>query len=321
MNGQGVAGNFLISGGAGSVVNGGAIVSPGFVQLAFTSNVFTGQATFASVGPFTGIDSEFTDLGGEVTVTGDVLGDISVRAGDLLSGAKITVGGNLVGEIVITQPAGSDGGDVVNGASITVAGSVLGTGEIRVEGQCDGRIDIGGETATGSLIDIQDGLASSGSITINAACDAENANGDIIIGPHPQSLDPFEGQITIVQYPGFFGGDLSGTITIIGCHDDAPDICIGGDIGGGGGVVLDQAGCDPMVEYACLSRQTNVCPCSVNDNCDDYNNVCTFDICLMELCSITPELHGDTSHDEGGLACGPDGVVDLDDIDAMFDAY
>lgn len=108
---------------------------------------------------------------------------------------------------------------------------------------------------------------------------------------------------------------------MVGCHDDPPDICIGGIIVGGGGVVLDQTGCSPTFEFACVSGQTDVCPCSFNDNCNDENNVCTFDICLSELCSVTPELHGDTSHNDAGLACGPDGVVDLDDIDAVRDAY
>lgn len=193
-NGQDLVGLFeLNGGGSGDIVNVGAVTGRIFLAGGETQT-FSGTATFASVAPFGWVRTELADMSGIVTVTGNMSGFFAVGPGDLLSGGRMSVGGDVDGQIGVFGIPGF-GGDVMPGARIDIGGQLLSNGEVAVYGFMSGAIDVGadlnGEIVIGGSA-IGGALTSSGSITINAACDVGNANGNITIGPHPQSLDPFK---------------------------------------------------------------------------------------------------------------------------------
>ena len=59
--------------------------------------------------------------------------------------------------------------------------------------------------------------------------------------------------------------------------------------------------------------------CQDNGDCDDEDNVCTFDQCNDDLCSNMPARYCDAAGSGG--SCGPDGQITLEDITAVLDAF
>ncbi len=256
LNGQNLAGGLILSGGgSGSIVNGGSVQD--MVQLADRIGTgFAGSATFAAVSAFGTIDTEGAGLAGVVTVTGDVDGDIVVRAEsgggpppDLLAGGKIRVGGALDGMVNVD---GSVEGDIeiVGSASgeLSVGRKLKSTARILIDGLYSGVVTVGENTESLSVIRMTEGLGENGSITINGSGGDFDAGGIIHIGTANRTppLDPvaFDGSILIKDDGSGNGGDLTGAIQVVGCHsnDDPLDICLcGGD--GGSNISLVQTGC------------------------------------------------------------------------------
>ena len=262
----------------GDITNGGAL--SGTVTLAGrASNAFSGTATFDSVagtvktvsgaavsgtvninGNLTGSVDVDDDLSGTVDVSLVLSGDVSVggalsgsveihgdASGDLditsnLSGSA-TVGGDLNADISI-------GGDLTSSGSVTVSGTLAGVGRIMtaITKECAGSISIGEQTDELTLIHCNHGLTSTGTIEINANRNNNDAEGTIRVGlatpPFPLPPITYDGCIRIYDKdPGGAGGDLEGTIAVIGCHADMGKLsmCIDGSVNGT--IDIEQTGC------------------------------------------------------------------------------
>ncbi len=188
------------------------------------------------------------DLAGSVTIGGAFSGDVSI-GDDFTSGADFNVGGaygvvDMVNGASFTVVSNSRGdfavtGDIDDGA-ILALNKLGANGRILVDGVCNGDIRIDEGTDSTSLIQVIDGLATNGTIVVNFdEGDSHDADGDIFIGnPESDPVDPvdpvtYDGVINILNGTGG-GGDFTGTITVIGCHDDTDlfEFCIcGSDTG------------------------------------------------------------------------------------------
>ena len=202
-------------------------------------------------GPFAGtitIKNESEQIGG-----GDLAGLINIGC---LAGA-------VSGDIVVEQDMTSTGAIRIGKpatATIEVKGALDGSARIFVEGLYGGDLTIGTYTGGLSLIHLEGGLDSGGCVKINAGEGDYDANGTIHVGvdkPYPIPLGDvtYYGSIEIEKEaePGTGGGDLNGTIRVLGCHEadaDPLDICIRGDENGT--VSLIQTGCDPIVGRDCV---------------------------------------------------------------------
>ena len=130
-----------------------------------------------------------------------------------------------------------------------------------MDGLCVGSSTIGEETGARTLIHCEGGLSMSGDVQINTTEGDFDADGDIHVGPitfitpPPPALPPaitFDGCIRIFKQAGGNGGDLTGKITVGGCHADDIDlnICIdGGD--GEENITINDAGCPNQPEHSC----------------------------------------------------------------------
>jgi hypothetical protein len=274
LNGEDVAGTLgIVLSSAGTISDGGAVTSSGKVRLTTTGGDFTGEATFASVAAGGLIETLNGDHGGDLTITGDMAGDIEVN--DLLSGGLISVGGDvttdgaiavddtaagdiavtvdLVGNVSIGVHAEGDidiDGDVTGG--IDIDGTLKSTGRILIDGLCDGPITIGQETVALSQIKMTDGLGQDGSITINDGLGNYDAEGTIYIGAAglPLPSVTYDGSITILAPSEGHGGDLDGSITVVGCHETEADLdlCICGN--NNGTLTITQGGCENQVDWS-----------------------------------------------------------------------
>lgn len=182
------------------------------------------------------VDGDLTTAG-DISITGDLSGDVSI-------------GGDVKADIDVA-------GDMVSGASISVTGHLAGEGRIRIDGLCDGPITIGKGTAADTFIRVTEGLEDGGSITINDSEGKFDADGDMRIGSlqiFPALPVTYDGFIRVNDDGNGGSGDLNGDIRVNGCHDqgdDAPEICILGDIVSGSVVIL-QPGCPyPVGGYCC----------------------------------------------------------------------
>ncbi len=198
---------------------------------------------------------------GSLTVGSHMSGTIDVT-GDIES--DIALGGNLTGDIIAGGLLSSDiviDGNVDSGGNITIGGALTSTGRILLEADCDGDITIGEQTDSSSQIVIRGAFDDNASITINDSRGAFNAGGSIYMGPvlypYPPPSATFDGSIMIKSpTAGFVGGDLTGTIEVLGCHDpaDALDICICCVMCTENSVTLTQTDCDPQVRPPGRSR-------------------------------------------------------------------
>ncbi len=218
-----------------------------------------------------------SDQSGDISVTGAVLGSIDVNGnhtgviditGRLDGTGKITVDGSVSGDVDIggdlsgDVSLGSDtkgdvhvGGDLTG--SVTVAGLLGGRGRIMVDGSCDGAIGIGEKTEPLSLIHCLGGLGLGSTIEVNTTEGNFNAGGTIHVGPvffigPPPPPITFDGCIRIYDEVGTGnGGDLTGRITVVGCHATPHDlnICIDGN--DNGNVTIEQTECTNQVVWSC----------------------------------------------------------------------
>ncbi|MHC4065773.1 MAG: translocation/assembly module TamB domain-containing protein [Planctomycetota bacterium] len=256
---EGVAGSLLLNSAmtGAQILNGGNVT--GEVRLADgTGSKFGGSATFSGLsgmvkmlngGSLDGtltIDGNVT-TGGWITISGDLKssGEISVTGdfADTLGNDDIDIGGDVAGDIDLD-------GDF--DGSIQIDGTLESTGRILIDGLVDGPVTIEEETVALSQIRMTDGLGTDGSITINDSTGDYDANGTIYIGAPSIPLPDvsYDGWINIKGPAEGSGGDLEGTITVVGCHetDDDLDICICGDTNGTR--TITQGGCTNQVDWA-----------------------------------------------------------------------
>jgi hypothetical protein len=189
--------------------------------------------------------------------------------GSLLAGAELTMGTfgaeaflwvseAVVGDIVVKGDF-EEGGAMYIQETLKSVGATA-AGRILINGVLDGELMIGQETQGATLIRALGGIGSAGSITINDSRGNFNANGMIHIGSTSEEtpLDDvtFDGAIMIKDTTGGAGGDLNGTIKVVGCHatDDDLDICICGDENGT--VTIVQTDCTPYQ----VGRTCSGCP-------------------------------------------------------------
>ncbi len=181
-----------------------------------------------------------TDMNGLVDVDGDYDGDMIVQ-GD--AGGDFDFEADLSGTLTID-------GILDNGSDLAVGESLTSTAEITIKDDCEGDIIVGTSTASGSVIHLEGGLQSTGTVTINEDEGDHDAGGTIAVGS--LSGDPiagdYDGSITVKDNSasGCSGsyGDLDGVVRIAVCDDnDAADhtVCVEGDVNGsisvvGGGV-------------------------------------------------------------------------------------
>lgn len=258
----------LFGGGSGNVINGGAVTDSGLVVLGNgASTVFSGTATFSQVDAGSGginLDSG-ADLNGTVKVTGNVSGPIEVHG--TLNG-DVDVSGNVSGEITIDEDVAFGGEVFINGSltgTVEIGGDVNGSvgalgelgalGEILVDGLLSREIAVGQGTHAQSLIRITEGIGTGAALVINSTQIDAHANGDIHIGPSTGIPNiTFDGRILIrAESGGPGGGNLNGTITVVGCHATSADldICICGK--NNGTVTITQTGCANQVIWKCVS--------------------------------------------------------------------
>ncbi len=212
LHGKGVAGSLECFGAnAGSIVNGGPVT--GLVTLARgAGNAFSGTAEFASVSP-TGVVN-------------------TVEAADATG--IVRVGGRMAGTLAV-------GGALGPGARITV------------DDPCDGDVAIGRQTTARSLIALHGGLGAGGTVRINTSQGDHDAGGLIVIGRRFAPLPSlFDGCIRVHDdRRSSEGGNLLGSITVIGCHASPDDlnICIDGE--DHGHVRIQQDTCAIGVTHSC----------------------------------------------------------------------
>ncbi len=250
LTGDDVAGSLALGDDcAASVINGGDVT--GFVQLAHSEGAgFSGTATFTGVTGEVRIGNQ-ADMNGTLTITGDLSGTVDVTDGDLGLNGEVLINGSItsLGRVEVGVDLGGDicVGEDVDG-DISVGFKMRSTGRILIDGLCDGAVTVAQSTASLSLIRMTEGLGSAGSITINDSAGDFDAGGLIHIGTTNVTppLDPvtFDGKILIKDSVAGAGGDLTGTIRVVGCHsnDDPLDICLcGGD--GGSNISIIQTDC------------------------------------------------------------------------------
>lgn len=256
-----IAGIFSISqGGAGQVTGGGDVT--GHVWLAAsTGQVFSGSAEFDSVGTFGIVETELFHLDGELHILGNAGGFVGPRAGDLLTNGVIEIDGNVLASAFVGAQGAPLGGNQFG--QVLVHGDVFGTvlaeatlwtnGQILVDGTTTGSLFVGDELQAGTLVSTRH-LGPGGRIAVNTSLGNYNANGRILVGPLAQPFNvpvKFDGCIRVYDDAAGNGGDLNGTIFVIGCHatTDPLEICIDGAVNGQ--VRLLQSGCANQVTSGC----------------------------------------------------------------------
>jgi len=221
-----------------------------------------------------GSDSNYSRLTGGET-GGNLEGNLTLQkasggtGGDVT--ASFTIGGSVLSSANLTIP--------VLKATLSIGGSL--SGAVTVSDKIDGgRLSVGGNVGSGANITIADMVnspeplnfssnfagdlvlqtgikeASGRSITFNNSAGAFAANGNIRVGPvsttPPLGSVTFDGAIKIKDGSGS-GGDLTGTIQVVGCHATSADldICICGN--NSGWVEIIQSGCTNQVDWSCVS--------------------------------------------------------------------
>ncbi len=271
LNGQDVAGALSVSrGGSGAISNGGVVTSTGSVLLAAGIEDFLGTATFAGVDPGGEIwIATGSDLGGTISVTGDMDGEInlgvvsgSLGPSRLLPAGRILVGNDCTGDVLVAGDSWGDvsiDGDAASTSSIHVAESLK--GRILIDGLSDADIAVGHDTGRVSLVHLEGGFGAEGSVAVNTngmtlGAGINNANGDIRVGPVTSVCCPpppitYDGCIhVLVGLAG--GGDLNGDIDVLGCHNPGDlAICADGFINGS--ITIAQDSCPNQVGYDCIA--------------------------------------------------------------------
>ncbi len=261
LDGGNLAGTITVTGnmsaseeGDGMVVDGD-ITSTGRIEVngGLSGNLFVNESCSGTIDvgqTLTGSISIAGALQGDIETGSHLTGSIDV-AGEMTYTASLTVAGSLNGDLSFGQSV--DGTihaltELGSSGSISIVKKLKARGRILVDDLCYGAISVGEDTVDLSLIHVIDGIASTGSITINDSAGNFNADGDIRVGTTNVTppLDPvtFDGSILIKDNAFGSGGDLGGTIRVVGCHatDDPLDICLcGGD--GGSNISIIQTGC------------------------------------------------------------------------------
>ncbi len=130
-------------------------------------------------------------------------------------------------------------------------------GRVLIGGLTTGDVLVQRGTATFTLIHLEDGLDTAGNVVINQSRGNYNAAGSIYVGEIGSSTPPpsvvFDGSIMLKDNTGHTaGGNLTGLITVRGCHNTGDlDICICGT--NSGTVSLLQSGCTNTVGWSCVS--------------------------------------------------------------------
>lgn len=173
-------------GGAGSIVDGGAVTGSGHVWVStLAENTFTGTATFKYMAPFSAVEAEFSNIDGTINIKGDMDGQLWVRVGPLLENGRFNIGGDLgaTGSIIVHSVTGF-GGDV--DGRIKVGGSIKGL--VQVDHNVTGEITSG--SVAGGTIEIFDdvsgavttGMVDGGTITVGGSVSGTVAASGIIDG-------------------------------------------------------------------------------------------------------------------------------------------
>lgn len=249
-------------GGAGTIENVFHLTST-MILAKGSGNAFSGTATVRTVGFNAAIKTLISaDLTGTIKITSNLsLGGTILVVGDVSSGGKIWVVGDCSGLVRVVHDLIGDvqiDSDLTSSGKVTVdealaAPALAGAGRILVSGICDGDIDIGEQTDDLTLIHLLGGLGSGGSLEINASEGNFDANGNIHVGPTGFVIPDitFDGCIHIYDELGTGdGGNLIGTLTVQGCHDDDLDICIDG-LDTLPNVIIKQTGCPNQVGWSC----------------------------------------------------------------------
>jgi hypothetical protein len=271
----------LLGSNAGIIENGG-VVTGEVVLASGIGNTFSGTATFDEVISASANDipsskiqvTNYADMNGTLHILGSMDGDIITY--DICDNGLVWVAGDSIGDIIVN--GNLDGDIIVDGnvfgnidihgniatGSIRVNGDLIGSvnvdgylgqsAHIAVNGNTAGMIDIGQYTERLSLIQVS-GLDAGGAIRINSTQDNFSARGNIYIGTIT-SVQPvvFDGCIRIYdEVMTNDGGNLYGTIAIIGCHEAKDlNICIDGN--NEGNIFVRQFGCNysfNSVQYSC----------------------------------------------------------------------
>jgi hypothetical protein len=247
---------YIRDGGDGAILNGRTIVSAAVVTLGDGSGKpFDGSATFSSIASG-GLLRTLNDsiLNGTVTIDNDIDGLVDMDGGIDIAG-RVLVAGDLNGTINSGGPLGGDVhvfGDVSTSGAVDIAGRLV-RGRLMVDGFCDGTLSIGDTTGSTSLIQLLGGIGANSVLTINANETAGNAGGDIHVGAIEWTQMPdtvYDGCIEILDDGSGGGGDLTGDITVIGCHATADDLGITIEGTVSGRVTIGQAGCTNQVSWS-----------------------------------------------------------------------
>ena len=254
------------------------------IKSAVGGGLFESTAVIDIVGNLSGSVEIEADVPGDVIVRGDVRSDGSIELGSdvdelgevhvlgSLAGeitvdgsvdGKIDVDTNLSGQIAVAEDCSGflnvDGyssgdievaGDLEAGGTITVDDELKTLGRILLYQYAEGDITVGGMESN-SLIYVYDGIEDDADILV-ALSQGDTCEGDIIIGnDSPPTGVVYDGSIKISD--GISDGDMSGDITINGCHatDDDLDLCICGTMTGT--VTINQTSYAEQVDYSCVS--------------------------------------------------------------------
>ena len=285
VNGGSIKVLVTLASGAGNAFSGTATF--GLIRLTAHVNTTSLADLNGTFHTTTDVDGDILisgDVGpnGKIWIEGDLLGSF-------FTFSEVFVEGNVAGDIVIDGTVGEDGfvyldgtvsgrvsvgsdmdglididGDVTGDVDIdgSLSGLVelwaalAGRGRILVDGLSPGNITIHKQTDSLTLIHLLEGIDVGGRIIINRDAENFNAGGVIHVGPESLIGSPgvtFDGLISILDEQGTGnGGDLTGSIVVVGCHADSTDleICIaGGD--GGENVDIQQSGCPHQVNWSC----------------------------------------------------------------------
>lgn len=241
LNGYDLAGQLDTADGGLANISGIDEVSGGlWLGVGFQGITYSGNLTVGSVAAAGYIWSYSGSLYGTIHVNGNMSGAIGIEGNVLGNGCfgNIEIDGDMSGAMYIV--------DLRN------------TAEIKVDGLLSGDVYIMNGTVGGSLINVVEGIDSGGSIVVNENRQNSDADGTIYIGlishtpPTPSVI--FDGSIKIKDNVAHTnGGDLTGAITVRGCHATSAnlDICICGT--NSGTVTIAQSGCSPTVTWSCVS--------------------------------------------------------------------